>query len=138
MSELFRKRQQVVHRGDVFWVDVPKDDRGSEQHGHRLIVVVQNDVGNKFSPTFIGAFITSQKKNNLATHVNINLMKPSTITCEQIRTLSKERLEEFVRELTSEELKQLDYAIMVSTGLVPVPPRYEEDFSEYMEDEVNE
>ena len=87
----------IVHRGEIYYADL-SPVVGSEQGGVRPVLIVQNDVGNKFSPTVIAAAITSQKdKANLPTHIAVNaqgsgLIKDSIILLEQVRTLDKHRL----------------------------------------------
>jgi len=108
----------TVNRGDIFMADLPAG-RGSEQHGKRPVVIIQNDVGNKHSPTVIAVVITSAEKHNLPTHMNYKLFKESTITCEQIFTLSKERLGDKVGRLKEEEMKELEIRTMISLGIIP-------------------
>lgn len=96
---------------------------GSEQGGVRPILIVQNDVGNKYSPTVIAAAITSQiNKAKLPTHIEIDskeygLTKDSVILLEQIRTIDKRRLREKIGHLDSERMKSVNEAIFVSFGL---------------------
>lgn len=107
-----------VSRGDVFMADLPAG-KGSEQHGKRPVVIIQNDVGNKHSPTVIAVVITSAEKHTLPTHMSYKLFKDSTITCEQIFTLSKERLGDKVGSLKEEEMKELEIRTMISLGIIP-------------------
>lgn len=96
---------------------------GSEQGGIRPIIVIQNDVGNKYSPTIICACLTSQfNKAKLPVHVElsaerIGLPKDSVILLEQIRTLDKRRLKEYLGNLDEVEMMAVDNAIMISVGL---------------------
>ena len=89
----------TIKRGDIYYADL-SPVVGSEQGGLRPVLIVQNDVGNKYSPTVIAAAITSQQtKNNLPTHIKINasgcgLAKDSIVLLEQIRTIDKQRLKE--------------------------------------------
>lgn len=112
----------VVKRGDIFYADL-SPVIGSEQGGTRPVLVVQNDVGNKFSPTVIIAAITSQiNKAKLPTHIEINandfgLAKDSVILLEQIRTIDKKRLREKIGRLDDELLIQVDEALGVSFGI---------------------
>ena len=98
---------------------------GSEQGGVRPVLIVQNDVGNKFSPTVIAAAITSQKdKANLPTHIAVNaqgsgLIKDSIILLEQVRTLDKHRLREKMGRLDAESMGRVDQALSISFGLRP-------------------
>lgn len=111
-----------VKKGDVFYADL-RPVIGSEQGGIRPVVIVQNNVGNKYSPTIICAAITSQiNKAKLPTHVEIdakkyNLMKNSVILLEQIRTIDKKRLKEKVCHLNSDIMKKVDKCLEISFAL---------------------
>jgi mRNA interferase MazF len=106
-----------MKRGDVYFVQINKGV-GSEQSGTRPAVIVQNDVGNTYSPTVIVALITaSSTKKFIQTHLDIKLMKPSTILCEQIVTISKDRLIEKITTLSSQAIRQLDSKLKISLGL---------------------
>ena len=112
----------LVKRGDIFYADL-SPVIGSEQGGIRPVLVVQNDVGNKFSPTVICAAITSKiNKAKLPTHVEIDaheseLVKNSVILLEQVRTIDKKRLKEKICHLDSELMKQVDKGLMLSFGI---------------------
>ena len=112
----------VVKRGDIFYADL-SPVIGSEQGGTRPVLVVQNDVGNKFSPTVIIAAITSQiNKAKLPTHIEISandfgLLKDSVILLEQIRTIDKKRLREKIGRLDDELQQRVDEALGVSFGI---------------------
>ena len=110
-----------VSRGDIYYADL-SPVVGSEQGGVRPVLVVQNDVGNKYSPTVIIAAITSQlDKAKLPTHIEIKkeygLEKDSVILLEQIRTLDKRRLKEKVCTIDNETMQKVDIAIMISLGI---------------------
>lgn len=111
-----------VKRGDVFYADL-SPVIGSEQGGVRPVLVVQNDIGNKFSPTIICAAITSKiNKAKMPTHVEINateheLVKNSVVLLEQVRTIDKRRLKEKICHLDSELMKQVDKALKISFGV---------------------
>ena len=111
-----------VHRGEVFYADL-SPVVGSEQGGIRPVLIVQNDVGNRHSPTVIAAAITSrQDKNRLPTHIGIRaadrgLSKDSVVLLEQIRTLDKRRLRERAGQITPEDQRRVDQALGVSIGL---------------------
>ena len=113
-----------VKRGDIFYADL-SPVVGSEQGGVRPVLIVQNDTGNKHSPTVIAAAITSQvNKAKLPTHIEIEartygLSKDSVILLEQVRTLDKRRLREKMGRLDDSVMKQVDAAIAVSFGLHP-------------------
>lgn len=112
----------VVKRGDIFYADL-SPVIGSEQGGTRPVLVVQNDVGNKFSPTVIVAAITSQiNKAKLPTHIEIKssdvgLLKDSVILLEQVRTIDKKRLREKIGTLGDEMLARVDEALGISFGI---------------------
>lgn len=111
-----------IKRGDIYYADL-SPVVGSEQGGIRPVLIVQNDVGNKFSPTVIAAAITSQhSKASLPTHIQINakesgLSKDSVVLLEQIRTIDKRRLKEKTGEVNNVEMNQVNYALSVSFGL---------------------
>ena len=112
----------TVKRGDIFYADL-SPVVGSEQGGMRPVLIVQNDVGNKFSPTVIAAAITSQKeKNKLPTHIDVGkagcgLTKDSVVLLEQIRTIDKKRLKEHMGQLDNGLMNKIDSALSVSFGL---------------------
>lgn len=111
-----------IKRGEIYYADL-SPVVGSEQGGIRPVLIVQNDVGNRHSPTVIAAAITSQRdKTKLPTHIPINardcgLAKDSVVLLEQVRTLDKKRLKERMGELDSGAMNQVDTAISVSFGL---------------------
>jgi len=112
----------LVKRGDIYYADL-SPVIGSEQGGVRPVLIVQNDVGNKFSPTVIAAAITSQKeKNNLPTHIEVDahdcgLAKDSIVLLEQVRTIDKRRLREKMGALDNEDMGKVNQALSVSFGL---------------------
>lgn len=113
----------MVKRGDIYYANL-SPVVGSEQGGHRPVLVIQNDVGNKYSPTVIVAAITSQiSKAKLPTHVEIsakqfNLDKDSVILLEQLRTIDKRRLKEKITHLSEEIMTKVDDATRISLGLI--------------------
>jgi len=113
----------VVKRGDIYYADL-SPVVGSEQGGIRPVLIIQNDVGNKYSPTVIVAAITSQiNKAKLPTHVEISseeygLNKDSVVLLEQVRTLDKKRLKEKIGHMSDVDMKKVDEAIVVSMSLV--------------------
>lgn len=115
----------VVKRGDIFYANL-SPVVGSEQGGHRPVLVLQNDVGNKYSPTVIVAAITSQiSKAKLPTHVELpakqfNLEKDSVVLLEQLRTVDKRRLKEKVTHLNEEIMTRVDDALRISLGLMHI------------------
>jgi len=112
----------TIRRGDIFYADL-SPVIGSEQGGVRPVLIVQNDVGNKYSPTVIAAAITSQvNKSRLPTHIpitsnNIGLQKDSVVLLEQIRTIDKKRLKEKMGHLDDEIMNKINEAISISFGL---------------------
>ena len=111
-----------VKRGDIYYADL-SPVVGSEQGGLRPVLIIQNDVGNKYSPTVIAAAITSRMgKSKLPTHIDIyadkvGLAKDSVILLEQIRTLDKRRLKEKMGHLDGSIMDEVNTAIAVSFGL---------------------
>ena len=112
----------IVRRGDIFYADL-SPVVGSEQGGTRPVLIVQNNMGNKHSPTVIAAAITSQmNKARLPTHIEligpeVGLTKNSVVLLEQIRTIDKKRLREHMGRLDDETMEKVDNAIEVSFGL---------------------
>ena len=112
----------IVKRGDIFYADL-SPVVGSEQGGVRPVLVVQNDVGNKYSPTVIVAAITSQiNKAKMPTHIELSgddygLSKDSVVLMEQIRTIDKKRLKEKIGHMDEEHSRDIDEALKISFGL---------------------
>ncbi|MFC4322041.1 MULTISPECIES: type II toxin-antitoxin system endoribonuclease NdoA [Litchfieldia] len=113
----------IVKRGDVYFADL-SPVVGSEQGGVRPVLVIQNDIGNRFSPTVIVAAITAQiQKAKLPTHVEIDAEKygferDSVILLEQIRTIDKQRLTDKITHLDEEMMDRVDEALQISLGLI--------------------
>ncbi len=112
----------TVKRGEIYYADL-SPVIGSEQGGTRPVLIVQNNVGNKFSPTVIAAAITSQRfKTDLPTHIKVNadgsgLAKDSIVLLEQVRTLDKKRLREKMGILDETDMNRVDRALSVSLGI---------------------
>lgn len=112
----------TIKRGEIYYADL-SPVIGSEQGGMRPVLIVQNDVGNRYSPTVIAAAITSQReKTNLPTHIKVNaegcgLSKDSIILLEQVRTIDKQRLKEKMGSLDGGEMNMVNKALSVSLGL---------------------
>lgn len=112
----------TVKRGDIYYADL-SPVVGSEQGGIRPVLIVQNNVGNKFSPTVIAAAITSQRdKTDLPTHIKVDadgcgLSKDSIVLLEQVRTIDKQRLKEKMGSLDMNSMNKIDKALSVSFGL---------------------
>ena len=123
MMETYRKED--IRRGDIYYADL-RPVVGSEQGGIRPVVILQNNVGNRHSPTVIAAAITSRKgKHKLPTHVNLDapvpgLYRDSIILLEQLRTIDKSRLRDKLRSLGEDQMCKLDHALEVSVGLLPI------------------
>ena len=111
----------MVKRGELYYADL-SPVIGSEQGGVRPVLVVQNDVGNKYSPTVIAAAVTSKiDKAKLPTHIELSareygLSKDSVVLLEQIRTLDKTRLKERIGQVSADKMRKINEAILVSLG----------------------
>lgn len=113
-------REKRIRRGDIYHADL-NPVFGSEQGGYRPVLIIQNNRGNQYSPTIIAAAITSRPKHKLPTHVALKgidgLEKDSVALLEQIRTLDKKRLGDYVGTLDRQQMKKIDNAIRFSTGI---------------------
>ena len=115
----------LIRRGDIFFADL-SPVVGSEQGGTRPVLVLQNNIGNQYSPTTIVAAITSQiSKAKLPTHVEVTakssgLEKNSVILLEQIRTIDKSRLSEKVTTLNEDAMGRINQAVEISLGLIEI------------------
>ena len=113
----------IIKRGELYYADL-SPVVGSEQGGVRPVLILQNDVGNKYSPTIIAAAITSQiNKAKLPTHIEISateygLSKDSVILLEQIRTIDKKRLKERIGMLDNNAMSKVNEALLISLGFV--------------------
>ena len=126
MTERYLKKRRVNHltvrRGDIFYADL-SPVVGSEQGGMRPVLIIQNDMGNRYSPTVIAAAITSQlAKTPLPTHIDVpgvrcGLSRDSVVLLEQIRTIDKQRLRDKIGKLDAESMTKVNTAIRVSFGL---------------------
>lgn len=111
----------TIKRGELYYADL-SPVLGSEQGGVRPVLILQNDVGNKYSPTVIVSAITSKLyKAKLPTHITLNaemygLSKDSIILLEQIRTIDKQRLKEKIGELSFEKMEEVNNALLISLG----------------------
>ena len=112
----------VIKRGDIFYADL-RPVVGSEQGGIRPVLIIQNDIGNRHSPTIICAAITSRmNKANLPTHIELqagryDMMKDSVILLEQLRTIDKQRLKDKVCHLDEDIMKKVNRGLMISLEL---------------------
>jgi mRNA interferase MazF len=114
--------EKEIKRGDIYFVSLTPGV-GSEQNGNRPMLIIQNDIGNKHSKTVIAAVITSQVENKtkLPTHVLINAQQrlgySSLVLLEQIKTIDKIRLCEYIGTLDDEIMRKVDAALSISVGL---------------------
>ena len=121
-SYMYEEKANNIRRGDIYYADL-SPVIGSEQGGLRPVLIVQNDIGNKYSPTVIAAAITSRmSKAKLPTHIDIyakdaGLAKDSVFLLEQIRTIDKKRLKEKMGHLDDTAMNDVNNAISVSFGL---------------------
>lgn len=110
----------VVKRGDVFYADL-NPTIGSEQGGVRPVLIVQNNIGNKYSPTVVVLPISSAKRTNMPTHIRIcdskMLPKNSIILAEQIRTIDRNRLRDYVGSVGLKIMEKVDKAVKISIGV---------------------
>ena len=117
---LLKEKKRVILRGDIYYADL-SPVVGCEQGGVRPILVLQNNIGNKYSPTLIVAAITGREKKQLPTHVRVNDIhsrpKKSVVLLEQIRTIDRKRLCEWVGTVAEDNLSEIDQALKVSVGL---------------------
>jgi mRNA interferase MazF len=115
-----------VRRGEIYFADLSDAALGSEQRGYRPVLCIQNDCGNRYSPTTVVAAITSKLGKKMPTHYTLpglrDLDIPSVVMCEQIRTVDKSRLRTYIGTLDEITMKGIDRAIAVSMGL-----RHEEE-----------
>lgn len=111
-----------IYKGDIFYADLTPVV-GSEQGGIRPVLIIQNDIGNFYSPTVIVAAITSRtEKNSLPTHIQLcgeehGLRQSSIVLLEQVRTIDRSRLREYIGHLSESKLQQVDEALVISFGL---------------------
>lgn len=111
----------MIKRGQIYYADL-SPVKGSEQGGYRPVLIIQNDVGNKYAPTVIVAIITSRSsKADLPTHVWLNaecgLPLASMVECEQVRTLDKSRLKDFMGAVSDDVMTEIDKGLKISFGL---------------------
>ena len=114
-------RRKAIRRGALFYADLDPVV-GSEQGGTRPILILQNDVGNYFSPTVVAAAITSRRdKTNLPTHVLLDdvpgIAPTSLLLLEQIRTVDRRRLRGYIGQISKEKMREVDNALSISLGI---------------------
>ena len=110
-----------IRRGDIYFADLTPTV-GSEQGGVRPVLIIQNDTGNEYSPTIIAVAITSKFKMKLPTHIELRanikgLPKNSLILCEQIKTLDKTRLKNYITHIDESKMTKVNNAIAISLGM---------------------
>lgn len=115
--------RKAIRRGDLFYADL-NPVVGSEQGGIRPVLVVQNNVGNHFSPTIVAAAITSRKaKSSLPTHIPLEdvpgLASTSLLLLEQLRTIDRKRLRGYIGRISKDKMLEVDAALAISIGLNP-------------------
>ena len=123
-------RRKEIKRGDIYYADL-NPTVGCEQGGIRPVLIIQNNTGNHFSPTVIAAAITGRRKKDMPTHVLLDeegtrLFTDSCILLEQVRTIDRERLKEYVGSVNTETMQYVDHAIAVSFGLDKLLAQQEE------------
>lgn len=115
-----QEQKRSIKRGDLFYADL-SPVVGCEQGGIRPVLIIQNDIGNYYSPTIIVAAITSQPKKKMPTHVEIGcieaLQKNSVVLLEQIRTIDRTRLLEYIGSISRQRMLLVDQALAISIGL---------------------
>lgn len=113
------KRQ--IQRGDVYYIDLGKLHNGSIQDGYRPCVIIQNNIGNKYSPCVIVCPLTSRGKKPIPTHVNVGiedgLAFESIILCEQMQTRCKTEIKTFICHLNDKKMNEINKALAISIGL---------------------
>ena len=119
-----------IKRGDIYYADL-NPTVGCEQGGVRPVLIIQNNTGNHFSPTVIAAAITGRRKKDMPTHVLLDeegtrLFTDSCILLEQVRTIDRERLKEYVGSVNAETMQYVDHTIAVSFGLDKLLAQQEE------------
>lgn len=108
-----------VKRGEIWMANLGEENiLHSEQRGYRPVLVIQNDMGNRYSPTVVVACITTKRKTGLPTHMSVDLFQTSTILFEQIKTINKDRLNKKIAELSEEEMLEANEKIMISMGII--------------------
>lgn len=110
-----------IKRGQIYYADL-SPVKGSEQGGYRPVLIIQNDIGNRYAPTVIAAIITSRHtKAKLPTHIWLNdecgLPKESMVECEQVRTIDKSRLKDFMGAVSDEVMREIEKGLKISFGL---------------------
>ena len=116
-----RERVMEIYKGDIFFVEKRYDTINSEQQAGRPAIIVSNNIGNEHSNNVEVVYLTTQDKTPLPTHVRVMCHVQSTALCETIYTISKERLGNYIRTCTDEEMAAIDEALMISLGIKREP-----------------
>ena len=113
--------KKEIKRGDIVYIDLGKLHNGSIQDGYRPCVIIQNDIGNKYSPCVIVCPLTSRGKKPMPTHVDVGiedgLYFESKVLCEQIQTRSKSEIRSYICHLSDEKMNEINKALAISIGL---------------------
>ena len=109
-------KRNEIKRGDIYYVNLPEQN-GHVQGGVRPVLIVQNDTGNKYSPTVIGCPLTTREKKRLPTHTHIKAKSDSTCLCEQLMCIDKNMLGDCIGCATENEMESVDMALAISIGL---------------------
>ena len=109
----------VIRRGEIYHIGKSFNSNivGSEQEADRPAIIVSNNLGNEHSSCVEIVYLTSQPKKPMPTHVAIDCKVPSTALCKQVYTVSKERIKEYIKRCSDEEMEQIDKALMISLGI---------------------
>lgn len=119
-EQIMRDSKQNIKRGDIFYIEYFENTVGSEQRPGRPAIIVSNDRNNQTSATVEIVYLTTQPKMDMPTHVDVNgTGKTSTAICEQVTTISVERLGDYCGACTLDEMKRLDRALLHSLGITP-------------------
>ena len=121
MGNNLKKEKIDIERGQVWYVNL-ENGVGSEQSGRRPCLIIQNNIGNRFSPTVVVAVLTTKlDKHKLPTHVILSeqskMPKKSIVLLEQIKTIDKRRVKQYITSLTREDLLKVDKALLISLGI---------------------
>lgn len=117
ISNVTRRPHVEARRGDIFYIYKDKPSVGSEQNSGRPGIIVSNDIGNSHSPVVEVVYLTTQEKSPLPTHCTIICRQESTALCEQIHTVSVDRLGDYIKTCTLDEMREIDSALMISLGI---------------------
>lgn len=119
MSEFKEVAGETISRGEIYWYRNESGAEGSEQGNNRPCIVVSNDKANTYGPTVTIVPLTTAEKKPLPTHVQIDsALEPSIAVCEQVKTIAKNRLSQYIGECSTEEMKGIDKALRIQLALV--------------------